>query len=391
MAYSKENLSQYLDKIFDAFNDCQIGEGGFFCRVWYNENTSRGYKRHLFDVLIVLIQNDYISPKDSSNLPFLKLTSKGFDYLQGASLNLEKMSFYELIGDGKIQQEVFDRLWEFIGKAKEAPFYLKGPDFFKTVSPYVGLSSYTYKGYMDLRKNDRNGSSRIDWYRELFLKIPEGELSMFLNELSNVVISIYQSLFIAAEEDCNELDFLNSPNIQSESSTSTLDFPVEQVKNVNMNNENILEDQVKKKIFISYTWELKEHPEHKAWVKSLADKLKEYGFDVRLDQYQPFGTNMDNFMVQSVHSADRIILVCTPIFKERSDNMIAAAGFEASLISNELIQDITSTKFLPLVRIGEPRESMPLYLGNRNALIWHVDDSEKDNFKRLVDDLMVNK
>ena len=213
-------------------------------------------------------------------------------------------------------------------------------------------------------------TSRINWYRELFLRIKSEDIPVFLTDLSNTIIRIYQPLFTHEEEllDTDYLDINSSrKSFVKEEDTSVINCA--------------------KVIFISYTWEQKENPGHKEWVRSLADSLKSVGFDVRFDQYQPFGTNMDHFMVESVKEADRIILICTPIFKYRSDNMVSAAGFEASLISNDLIKNITSTKFLPIIRYGQVREAMPLYLGNRNALLWYKESSDQERFNRLIEDL----
>ena len=371
MNYSKANLSQYLDKIFGVFQGYKVGHGGYFIRTWNNERTPQPYKVHLFDVLNVLVQNDSITYNDDGALPFLKLGQAGFDYMQGAELPLRKLSLCELVDLKKTSDEVFDRIWNFIGKDVEAPFYLGGPDYFNTISSFVGLSSMTYSMYMDERKNQNESTSRIVWYRELFLKLKKDDIPAFLTDLSATIINIYQPLFTSEEDEQLDADIFNISTISAKSEAADVPQKVNSPK----------------VIFISYTWEVNENPGHKEWVKKLADRLKSIGFDVRFDQYQPFGTNMDHFMVTSVNEAVRIILICTPIFKDRSDNMISAAGFEASLISNELIKDITTTKFLPIVRLGEVREAMPLYLGNRNAMIWRAADSDDESFNKLVEDL----
>lgn len=144
---------------------------------------------------------------------------------------------------------------------------------------------------------------------------------------------------------------------------------------------------MRKKIFISYTWETQQTPGHKDWVKSLAERLNNYGFEVLFDQYQPLGTEMNGFMNRSVRTADRILLICTPTLKQCSDNLENASGLEASMISRELLNDLTSIKIIPIVRIGEPKDSLPLYLGNRNALIWHEGVDEVEKFNTLVSEL----
>ena len=373
MNYSKTNLSQYLQKILGAFEGYKVGQGGYFTRTWYNERTSNAYKTHLSDVLDVLLQNDIITYDDNGGLPFLKLAQAGYDYMQGAELPLRKLSLRDLIDCSQPSEKVLDRIWNFIGKDNEAPFYLRGPEYFNTISSFVGLSSLTYSMYIDERKKRNKSTSRITWYRELFLKLKKEDIPAFLTDLSYRIISIYQPLFMSEEELTDDICFNTIPEL------------------TNNDAEDVYIDKTYKKvIFISYTWEEDKNPKHKEWVRSLADRLKAVGFDIRFDQYQPLGTNMDNFMVNSVKESDRIILICTPEFKRRSDNMISAAGFEASLISNDLIENITTNKFLPIVRIGNVREAMPLYLGNRNALIWKGEDLDYKLFDKLVEDLDKN-
>ena len=217
------------------------------------------------------------------------------------------------------------------------------------------------------------------WFRELFMSLKAEDLEPFFNDLSRKIIDIYQPLYTAPVELDDELD----ENSDIVSSLQYTDISTTTKSSLDSNQEI----SNKKVIFISYTWETTITPGHKEWVKRLADTLKRDGFDVRLDQYQPLGTEMSHFMSKSVAESNRILLICTPIFKQRSDNMQNACGFEASMISNNLINDITSTKFLPIFRIGEPNECMPEYLGNRNGLIWHANDDDKAKYDELVADL----
>ena len=119
----------------------------------------------------------------------------------------------------------------------------------------------------------------------------------------------------------------------------------------------------------------------------MVDDLRDKDFGVRFKQYQPLGTEMNYFMMASVKDADKIFLICTPTFEERSDKMKQACGFEALLISNKLVKDITTTKFVPIIRIGKVDETMPICLENRNALILHKNDNYDDKFSMLIENL----
>lgn len=380
----ENNLTEYLDYIFKSFQGCRVGQGGFFPRSWINDrSTPQSFKMHVFDIVNVLIQNGHIYTDDPSPLPFLKLTQLGYDYMQGGDLELSKLDLSKLIDLNKSKEEIYESLWLYIGKEDEAPFYLKGPEFYNTIASFVGLTSYTYSQFTKKCLEDGKSASRTSFFRELFMMIVPEQIEGFLSDLSKTIIRVYQPLFRAEPEE-EETDILSL--VESA-------YPADSIREIQV----VVEESAKtistqptprqKIIFISYTWETKMTPGHKEWVRKLADNLTAKDFDVRLDQYQPFGTEMNHFMVTSVRDAERILLICTPEFKRCSDDMDRACGFEASLISNELIRDITSTKFLPIVRIGEPEEVMPDYLGNRNALVWHEADDDAFKLNELVSDL----
>lgn len=378
------NLQQYLDYIFKYFDGLRANQGGYFTRNIYNDRSiNQEFRNHTFDVLNVLIQNDIIYADDpKGTLPFIKITQSGYDFLQGGDLPLRGLSLFYLIDLSQSSDYIYNRLWDFIGNDKTAPFYLKGSWFFNVIAPYVGLSSHTYSSYTKERVEKGESATRNVWFRELFVKLKPEELEPFLRDLSNKIIEIYQPLYTAPIESDDELDeILNAEPVSfSNDALPTLTSLVDSKRT----------DSKKKVIFISYTWETSITPNHKEWVRHLADRLQSDGFDVRLDQYQPLGTEMNHFMTTSVTEADRIILICSPTFKQKSDHMQDASGFEASMISNDLIKDITRTKFLPIFRIGEPKECMPNYLGNRNGLIWHENDDDKAKYAVLVEDLRKN-
>lgn len=375
------NLQKYLDYIFHSFAGFKIGQGGFFTRTWNNDRkTDREFKTHVFDVANVLFQNGVLCfDGDNHTLPFVKLGQNGFDFMQGGNLQLSNLSISELIDISQSKENIYNRLWDFVGNEQTAPFYLKGSDYYNTIAPYVGLSSYTYSQYTRNRISEGKSASRISWYRETFYALNPNDIESFLNDLSNKIVSIYQPQYSAVEED-SAVDEIEWADIVTPTSQSNrVSGPTVPAAS-----------EVKRVIFITYTWETSVTPGHKEWVKSLAEALIKNGFDVRLDQFQPFGTEMNVFMAESVREADRILLICTPTFKSRQDNVDNAAGFEASLISNNLLKNIKSTKFVPIIRIGDPAECMPDYLGNRNGLIWRIEDDSKQKFEELLSDLKRN-
>lgn len=120
------------------------------------------------------------------------------------------------------------------------------------------------------------------------------------------------------------------------------------------------------KVFISYAWETEDH---RAWVKSLADKLLSDGIEAILDQYDVSpGDRLPQFMEQSVSAADYVLIVCTPTYKRKADGREGGVGYEGHIISNELYSKSNERKFIPLLKEGDPGESMPSFLAGKLAI-----------------------
>lgn len=135
-----------------------------------------------------------------------------------------------------------------------------------------------------------------------------------------------------------------------------------------------------KTIFISYSHD---DESHKLWVKRFADDLRDKGnFDVLLDQYLPKGASWTRFMQNGIKDADRVLVIGTPNYRLRS---MATGGvaFEESIISNEFLNDIDSTKFYPILRKGAFAEAFPPILAGRNGDDFR-DDSHYDEMLEAV-------
>src|SRR5688572_20345593 len=89
-------------------------------------------------------------------------------------------------------------------------------------------------------------------------------------------------------------------------------------------------------VFISYSHD---SPEHKRWVAMLAEQLMNNGVDVRLDQWDVgFGDDLPRFMEKSVREADRVLMICTDIYVRKSDDRQGGVGYEAMIVTGELVQ-----------------------------------------------------
>jgi hypothetical protein len=143
------------------------------------------------------------------------------------------------------------------------------------------------------------------------------------------------------------------------------------------------------KVFISYSWE---DNNHKAWVKQFADKLIENGIDATLDQYDlTLGDRLPLFMEQSITSADYVMVICTPTYKEKSDTRIGGVGYEGHIISDELFSKNNERKFIPIIRKGTAETALPNCLAGKLGIDFCERDNECSSFSDLLTTLYRTK
>lgn len=143
------------------------------------------------------------------------------------------------------------------------------------------------------------------------------------------------------------------------------------------------------KVFISYSWE---DEAHKQWVKSLTDRLIENGIDATLDQYDlTLGDRLPVFMEQSITTADYVLIICTPTYKEKADNRKGGVGYEGHIISGELFAKGNERKFIPVIRKGSANTALPTYLSGKLGIDLSESADDDSNFRDLVTTLWGKK
>ncbi|MBR6988270.1 MAG: toll/interleukin-1 receptor domain-containing protein [Bacteroidaceae bacterium] len=135
-------------------------------------------------------------------------------------------------------------------------------------------------------------------------------------------------------------------------------------------------------VFISYSWD---DDNHKAWVKKLADELMSNGIYVFYDGYAPDGTDLVLFMRNGIKRADKVLIVGTPVYKEKLERNNGGAKFEDQIINATIYHDAGTTKFIPLLRKGNGfDESFSELIETRKGYDFRIDDNFDVEFIRLV-------
>jgi hypothetical protein len=138
--------------------------------------------------------------------------------------------------------------------------------------------------------------------------------------------------------------------------------------------------------FISYSWE---SDSHKAWVKSLAARLRGDGIDVTLDQWHIVpGDQLPEFMERSVRESDYVLIVCTPHYKNRSDRRIGGVGYEGDIITGSVLTERNHRKFIPLLRAGTWEAAAPTWLAGKYYLDVRGDPLSEASYEDLISTLL---
>ena len=136
------------------------------------------------------------------------------------------------------------------------------------------------------------------------------------------------------------------------------------------------------KVFISYSWESKEHSE---WVNSLADKLLADGIEAIIDSYDVIpGDRLSEFMESSIKDSDYVIIICTEEYKRKANNREKGVGYESHIISAELYNNHNDRKFIPIIRQGEFNTAIPTYLDGKLAIDLRGNPYNETSYKDLI-------
>lgn len=136
------------------------------------------------------------------------------------------------------------------------------------------------------------------------------------------------------------------------------------------------------KVFISYSWE---EDAHQQWVREFADRLLADGIDTTIDQYDAsFGDRLPHFMEQSITTADYVLIICTPLYKEKADNRKGGVGYEGHIITEELYSKGNERKFIPVVRKGSFDAAMPTFLAGKLGIDLTDTIHFENNYKDLI-------
>jgi len=137
------------------------------------------------------------------------------------------------------------------------------------------------------------------------------------------------------------------------------------------------------KVFISYSHDT---AEHKRWVGELASTLVTKGVEVILDQWDTGpGDDLYRFMQSSLITANRVLVICTEPYVHKANDGTGGVGYESMILTGELVKDLATTKFIPVIRQTGQKPVLPSFLATRFYI--NLSDDDTAQFEELLREL----
>lgn len=286
----------------------------------------------------------------------------------------------------------------FAQKDANAPGYMSGPKLIKLFNSLGFADVYHFPGgiqtpedngisrtaYALKRLSELNEAYRIPEALDKLIEISDAAQKMTENlnavfNQYNLTSPLHVDSFLPKGENN---DVVKRPVLQTDKEPL---LSIDSKLNIDMNsNMDEVFDNIPagvKVAFISYSWD---DDTHKKWVLKLSNTLIKRGIYTLLDQYLPSGYSLTHFMERGIDIADRVIVVGSIKYLEKSKKQTSGGvTYEDSIISSALMDNIATTKFLPVIHGGTFDKCLPSKLSKRLGF----DFSDDANFDMKIDEL----
>lgn len=138
-------------------------------------------------------------------------------------------------------------------------------------------------------------------------------------------------------------------------------------------------DQAPPKAFISYSWD---DDDHKRWVRDFAVRLRGDGVDATLDQWATVpGDRLPFFMEQAIRENSYVLIICTPTYKDKSDQRKGGVGYEGDIMTGEVHTQGNHRKFITVLRRGDWTTAIPSWLAGKYGINLGGDPFSEDSYR----------
>ena len=140
------------------------------------------------------------------------------------------------------------------------------------------------------------------------------------------------------------------------------------------------------RVFVSYSWS---SPQHQERVREWVDRLIADGVDVVLDVYDlKEGDDKYAFMEMMVTDplVSHVLVFSDREYASKADNRRAGVGVESQIISREVYDQVSQSKFIPIVcefdEEGEP--ILPVFIKSRIWVDFSSEEKANGSWERLI-------
>jgi TIR domain len=138
-------------------------------------------------------------------------------------------------------------------------------------------------------------------------------------------------------------------------------------------------------VFISYSHD---SPEHKRWVLEFAEELRRNGVDPLIDAWdlRP-GDDVPKFMERGVRDSGRVLMICTEKYVAKANDGVGGVGYEAMIVTSELVRDLGTAKFIPIIRQNTGQPEVPTSVATRRFINLSEGTDRTAEMETLLRDL----
>ena len=139
------------------------------------------------------------------------------------------------------------------------------------------------------------------------------------------------------------------------------------------------------KVFISYSHDSSEHMQ---WVLKLGTKLRQKGIDAILDQWDlGLGDDLTLFIEHGIRDSDRVLVICTDQYVRKANAGEGGVGYEQMIVTAQLVHDLGTDKFIPIIRQASRQEKTPTFLGTRVYADFRDENEFDAEYEKLLREL----
>jgi TIR domain len=138
-------------------------------------------------------------------------------------------------------------------------------------------------------------------------------------------------------------------------------------------------------VFVSYSHDT---PDHKRWVLEFAAELRRNGIDPIIDAWdlRP-GDDVPKFMERGVRDSNRVLMICTEKYVAKANDGVGGVGYEAMIVTSELVRDLGTARFIPIMRQNTDNPEVPTSVATRKYVNLSEGADRATEMETLLRDL----